>query len=70
MELVKGQKVEYNFIWAGGSDITKHLKDWFPGYVVADPVSPFAKGCALIKRENHQGIGFNAAYEDIRPSGD
>jgi len=74
--LRKGQQVEYNFIWAGGSDPdpSKHLRDWFPGYVVVEPVSPYAKGCALIKRENGNpnesrfwGVPFNAKYEDIRP---
>lgn len=63
--LKKDQQVEYNLLWAGGSDPSKHLRDWFPGYIVVEPISPYAKDCALIKRV--WGVPFNAKYEDIRP---
>jgi hypothetical protein len=68
--LRKGQQVEYNLLWAGGSDTPKHLRNWFPGYIVVEPVSPYAKGCALIKHEDESrfwGLPLNAEYEDIRP---
>ena len=66
--LRKGQKVEYSLLWAGGRDPSEHLRSWLPGFIVLDPVSPYARGCALIKHEyRFGGVPFNAEYKDIRP---
>lgn len=64
----KGQRVEYSLLWAGGRDPSEHLRSWIPGFVVVEPVSPYAKGCALIKHESSfRGVPFSAEYGDIRP---
>jgi hypothetical protein len=68
----KGQRVEYNLIWAGGRDPSEHLRSWIPGFIVIEPVSPYAKDCALIKREDESrywGLPINAEYGDIRRAG-
>jgi len=68
--LRKGQRVEYNLLEAGGHDPSEHIRSWIPGFIVIEPVSPYAKGCALIKHEDESrfwGLPLNAEYEDIRP---
>ena len=70
MKYRKGQPVEYSLLWAGGHDPSEHIRSWIPGFIVIDPVSPYAKGCALIKHEDESrfwGLPLNAEYEDIRP---
>jgi hypothetical protein len=70
-QLQKGQAVDYNMIWAGcARGYGEPLRDWFKGYVVIEPVSPYAKDCALIKRIVEGPIDgpFNAPYKDIRPA--
>lgn len=64
--MVKGQRVEYNHVWAGGRE---PLKTWSKGYVVLEPVSPYNPHCALIQRDapGILNVPFNAPFYDLRP---
>ena len=70
MKYRQGQRVEYRLLEAGGRDPAEHIRSWIPGFIVIKPVSPYARGCALIKHEDESrfwGLPLNAEYEDIRP---
>lgn len=66
MTFIKGQKVDYHQIVAGGP---KLIRDWQKGYVVVAPVSPHNAKCVLIQK-----IGairpfdqpFNAEFASVR----